>query len=134
MAGAGLYLRMHFLDACSLCRRPLGDNCDIYMYRCASAVVFLFISFLPSLLLRHWNGALTSHTHACDSPANRGDIAFCSEECRSLQIDADVAAKVAAEKARAKKRPMMMHGPSTAREVDGPQDRSKVRDGSILAL
>jgi hypothetical protein len=90
----------------------------------------LFISFLPSLLLRHWNGALTSHTHAFDSPANRGDIAFCSEECRSLQIDADVAAK---EKFRAKKRPMM-HGPSTAREVDGPQDRSNVRAGSILAL
>ncbi|KAI3682001.1 hypothetical protein L2E82_50312 [Cichorium intybus] len=41
----------HFLDACFLCKKPLGHNRDIFMYR--------------------------------------GDTPFCSEECRSEQIDID---------------------------------------------
>lgn len=42
----------HFLDACFLCKKPLGNR-DIYMYR--------------------------------------GDMPFCSEECRQDQIDEDEA-------------------------------------------
>ncbi|KAI3710545.1 hypothetical protein L2E82_40328 [Cichorium intybus] len=41
----------HFLDACFLCKMPLGCNRDIFMYR--------------------------------------GDIPFCTEECRSEQIEFD---------------------------------------------
>ncbi|XP_071701110.1 FCS-Like Zinc finger 1-like [Rutidosis leptorrhynchoides] len=41
----------YFLDACFLCKKPLGGNTDIFMYR--------------------------------------GDTAFCSEECRTQQIDKD---------------------------------------------
>ncbi|GMJ15087.1 hypothetical protein HRI_005177900 [Hibiscus trionum] len=41
----------HFLDACFLCRKPLGNNQDIFMYR--------------------------------------GDVPFCSEECRYKQIVVD---------------------------------------------
>ncbi|GJM86464.1 hypothetical protein PR202_ga02327 [Eleusine coracana subsp. coracana] len=97
---------MHFLDACFLCRKPLAANRDIYMYRFA--------------------------THACErsSPANRGDTAFCSEECRSAQIEADQAAE-RADRASAR-RPT--HGPAPAREVDGPQECGKIRAGSVLAL
>ncbi|KAL9350391.1 hypothetical protein Peur_057646 [Populus x canadensis] len=43
----------HFLEACFLCKKPLGDNRDIFMYR--------------------------------------GDMPFCSEECRQEQIDIDEA-------------------------------------------
>ncbi|KAF8117159.1 hypothetical protein N665_0012s0163 [Sinapis alba] len=43
----------HFLDSCFLCKKPLGDNRDIFMYR--------------------------------------GDIPFCSEECRQEQIERDEA-------------------------------------------
>ncbi|KAK8488631.1 hypothetical protein V6N13_097631 [Hibiscus sabdariffa] len=43
----------HFLDACFLCKRPLGVNRDIFMYR--------------------------------------GDMPFCSEECRQEQIEMDEA-------------------------------------------
>ncbi|KAE8671719.1 hypothetical protein F3Y22_tig00111941pilonHSYRG00185 [Hibiscus syriacus] len=43
----------HFLDACFLCKKPLGGNCDIFMYR--------------------------------------GDMPFCSEDCRQEQIDMDEA-------------------------------------------
>ncbi|XP_043709284.1 FCS-Like Zinc finger 3-like [Telopea speciosissima] len=43
----------HFLEACYLCRKPLGGNRDIFMYR--------------------------------------GDIPFCSEECRQEQIEMDEA-------------------------------------------
>ncbi|CAA6673849.1 unnamed protein product [Spirodela intermedia] len=43
----------HFLDACLLCKKPLGHNRDIYMYR--------------------------------------GDMPFCSEECRQEQIEFDEA-------------------------------------------
>ncbi|XP_028762484.1 FCS-Like Zinc finger 1 [Neltuma alba] len=43
----------YFLQACFLCKKPLGDNRDIFMYR--------------------------------------GDIPFCSEECRQEQIESDEA-------------------------------------------
>ncbi|XP_059299205.1 FCS-Like Zinc finger 1-like [Lycium ferocissimum] len=43
----------HFLEACFLCKKPLGHNRDIFMYR--------------------------------------GDIPFCSEECREEQIEMDEA-------------------------------------------
>ncbi|KAJ8465368.1 hypothetical protein OPV22_027920 [Ensete ventricosum] len=43
----------HFLDSCSLCRKPLARNRDIFMYR--------------------------------------GDMPFCSEECRREQIEIDEA-------------------------------------------
>ncbi|XP_060213453.1 FCS-Like Zinc finger 2-like [Lycium barbarum] len=43
----------HFLEACFLCKKPLGHNRDIFMYR--------------------------------------GDIPFCSEECRQEQIEVDEA-------------------------------------------
>ncbi|XP_071706193.1 FCS-Like Zinc finger 2-like [Rutidosis leptorrhynchoides] len=43
----------YFLDACFLCKKTLGGNIDIFMYR--------------------------------------GDTAFCSEECRTQQIDKDEA-------------------------------------------
>eukprot|EP00252_Welwitschia_mirabilis_P017316 TRINITY_DN3837_c0_g1_i1.p1 TRINITY_DN3837_c0_g1~~TRINITY_DN3837_c0_g1_i1.p1 ORF type:complete len:146 (+),score=5.09 TRINITY_DN3837_c0_g1_i1:309-746(+) len=55
----------HFLDACHLCKKRLGDGCDIYMYR--------------------------------------GDIAFCSDECRQQQISADEAKEKAATSIGAKK-------------------------------
>nr|AHY23249.1 hypothetical protein [Fallopia multiflora] len=45
----------HFLDSCFLCKKPLGGNRDIFMYR--------------------------------------GDIPFCSEECRNEQIEMDEAGK-----------------------------------------
>ncbi|KAK8518482.1 hypothetical protein V6N13_027955 [Hibiscus sabdariffa] len=47
------YNQPHFLDACFLCKKPLGGNKDIFMYR--------------------------------------GDMPFCSEECRQEQIDMDEA-------------------------------------------
>lgn len=28
----------HFLDSCSLCKKPLGRNRDIYMYRCVERI------------------------------------------------------------------------------------------------
>ncbi|PKA59190.1 hypothetical protein AXF42_Ash001283 [Apostasia shenzhenica] len=43
----------HFLDSCFLCKKPLADNLDIFMYR--------------------------------------GDVPFCSEECRQEQIAMDEA-------------------------------------------
>uniref|UniRef100_A0A0E0DHQ9 FLZ-type domain-containing protein n=1 Tax=Oryza meridionalis TaxID=40149 RepID=A0A0E0DHQ9_9ORYZ len=43
----------HYLDICFRCRRPLGGNRDIFMYR--------------------------------------GDVPFCSEECRQEQIEIDEA-------------------------------------------
>ncbi|KAK4748512.1 hypothetical protein SAY87_015098 [Trapa incisa] len=43
----------HFLESCFLCKKRLGNNRDIFMYR--------------------------------------GDMAFCSEECRQEQIDMDAA-------------------------------------------
>ncbi|KAL8150570.1 hypothetical protein V2J09_020378 [Rumex salicifolius] len=43
----------HFLDSCSLCKKPLGGNRDIFMYR--------------------------------------GDMPFCSEDCRAEQIETDEA-------------------------------------------
>ncbi|KAL5216374.1 hypothetical protein ABZP36_007775 [Zizania latifolia] len=43
----------HYLEICLLCRRPLGGNRDIFMYR--------------------------------------GNMPFCSEECRQEQIDIDEA-------------------------------------------
>ncbi|CAD5193666.1 unnamed protein product [Musa acuminata subsp. malaccensis] len=43
----------HFLDSCSLCRKPLARNRDIFMYR--------------------------------------GDMPFCSEDCRKEQIEIDEA-------------------------------------------
>ncbi|KAK9076596.1 hypothetical protein SSX86_004930 [Deinandra increscens subsp. villosa] len=43
----------HFLDSCFLCKKPLGHNRDIFMYR--------------------------------------GDVPFCSVECRSEQIEIDEA-------------------------------------------
>ncbi|TVU28044.1 hypothetical protein EJB05_19566 [Eragrostis curvula] len=60
----------------------------------------------------------------------RGDTAFCSEECRSAQMEADEAAE-RTERASARK---LTHGPSPAREVDGPPECGKVRAGSVLAL
>ncbi|KAF0893975.1 hypothetical protein E2562_033390 [Oryza meyeriana var. granulata] len=45
--------RHHYLDICFRCRRPLGGNRDIFMYR--------------------------------------GDMPFCSEECRQEQIEIDEA-------------------------------------------
>ncbi|KAE8717524.1 poly(U)-specific endoribonuclease-B-like [Hibiscus syriacus] len=47
------YNQPHFLDACFHCKKPLGGNKDIFMYR--------------------------------------GDMPFCSEECRQEQIDVDEA-------------------------------------------
>ncbi|GMH28819.1 hypothetical protein Nepgr_030662 [Nepenthes gracilis] len=46
-------LQPHFLEACFLCKEPLGENRDIFMYR--------------------------------------GDMPFCSEECREEQIEIDEA-------------------------------------------
>ncbi|WVZ74163.1 hypothetical protein U9M48_022378 [Paspalum notatum var. saurae] len=58
----------------------------------------------------------------------RGDTAFCSDECRSAQMAADEAAERKATKA-------VTHGALPAREAaDGPQERGKVRAGSVLAL
>ncbi|XP_062222410.1 FCS-Like Zinc finger 1-like [Phragmites australis] len=60
----------------------------------------------------------------------RGDTAFCSEECRRAQMEAD-------ETAERKERDMakrLAQGAPPAREVDGPQERGKVREGSVLAL
>ncbi|XP_066328252.1 FCS-Like Zinc finger 1-like [Miscanthus floridulus] len=60
----------------------------------------------------------------------RGDTAFCSDECRSAQMAADEAAE--RRKARAK---AVTHGTLPAREAEGPpQERGKVRAGSIQAL
>ncbi|CAD6242937.1 unnamed protein product [Miscanthus lutarioriparius] len=60
----------------------------------------------------------------------RGDTAFCSDECRSAQIAADEAAE--RRKARAK---AVTHGALPAKEAEGPpQERGKVRAGSIQAL
>jgi hypothetical protein len=60
-------------------------------------------------------------------PANRGDTAFCSDECRSAQMAADEAAERRKDRARTVTLP--------AREAEGPpQERGKVRAGSILAL
>ncbi|XP_006647701.1 FCS-Like Zinc finger 2-like [Oryza brachyantha] len=60
----------------------------------------------------------------------RGDTPFCSEECRQEQMEADAAAE-RREKAGAGK---LTRGASSRREVEGPQERSNVRAGSILAL
>ncbi|GJN21879.1 hypothetical protein PR202_gb09401 [Eleusine coracana subsp. coracana] len=134
MAGVG-HLQMHFLDACFLCRKPLAANRDIYMYRFGAAIDFKFLK-MPSLLVLFSPlpiGTSPSRaTHACErsSTANRGDTAFCSEECRSAQIEADQAAE-RADRASAR-RPT--HGPAPAREVDGPQECGKIRAGSVLAL
>jgi len=119
MGGAGH--SVHFLDACFLCRKPLASNRDIFMYRYRHRYFSL-----PSFPCCFRNGALTSH--AC-MPANRGDTAFCSDECRSAQMAADEAAE--RRKARA-----VTHGALPAREAEGPpQERGKkVRAGSILAL
>jgi hypothetical protein len=62
-------------------------------------------------------------------PSNRGDTAFCSDECRSAQMAADEAAEKR-RKARA-----VTRGAMFAREAEGPQESGKVRAGSsILAL
>ncbi|KAL6633758.1 hypothetical protein ACP70R_026429 [Stipagrostis hirtigluma subsp. patula] len=60
----------------------------------------------------------------------RGDTAFCSEECRTAQMEADEAAE-RKERASAK---TVARGPMPAREVEGPQERGKVRAGSVMAL
>ncbi|KAF8768585.1 hypothetical protein HU200_007133 [Digitaria exilis] len=59
----------------------------------------------------------------------RGDMAFCSDECRSAQMAADEAAERKATKA-------VTHGALLAREAaEGTQqERGKVRAGSVLAL
>ncbi|KAL6911869.1 hypothetical protein ACP4OV_000674 [Aristida adscensionis] len=60
----------------------------------------------------------------------RGDTAFCSEECREAQMEADEAAE-RKEKASARS---MTRGPMPAKELEGPRERGKVRAGSVLAL
>lgn len=39
----------HFLEACSLCNKPLGDNKDIFMYRSAFFFFILRILFFRRL-------------------------------------------------------------------------------------
>ncbi|KAL5208095.1 hypothetical protein ABZP36_032530 [Zizania latifolia] len=59
----------------------------------------------------------------------RGDTPFCSEECRRAQMEAEAAER--REKARAEE---LTRGAPPPREVEGPQERGKVRAGSVLAL
>ncbi|PAN07645.1 hypothetical protein PAHAL_1G352000 [Panicum hallii] len=63
----------------------------------------------------------------------RGDTAFCSDECRSAQMAADEAAE-RKERASGASARAVTHGALPAREAEGPQERGKVRAGSILAL
>lgn len=35
----------HFLESCFLCRKPLGLNCDIFMYRLACLLLVYFFFF-----------------------------------------------------------------------------------------
>ncbi|KAG8059833.1 hypothetical protein GUJ93_ZPchr0002g24098 [Zizania palustris] len=58
----------------------------------------------------------------------RGDTPFCSEECRRTQMEAE-AAPTPAEKQRE-----LTRGVPPPRQVEGPQERGKVRAGSVLAL
>lgn len=90
----------HFLDACYLCRKPLGPNTDIFMYRleilqcpkrpfCFLEMIVLFHlnkcfaqCFAYLIMLWWWGGLI----YVC-----RGDTPFCSEGCRQEQMDIDEA-------------------------------------------
>ncbi|KAL0792957.1 hypothetical protein Bca101_064334 [Brassica carinata] len=73
----------HYLDSCFLCKKPLGDNRDIYMYR--------------------------------------GDIPFCSEECRQEQIERD--------EAKEKKQNLSYSVKSAMRRKEQPSSSSPTRSG-----
>lgn len=86
----------HFLDACFLCRKSLGNNSDIFMYRyligeqfmtqflkfqSVSNPVYKFVFFLffgQNLIGINWN-------------FYRGNTPFCSKDCRQEQIEFDEA-------------------------------------------
>lgn len=61
---------------------------------------------------------------------SRGDIAFCSEECRTEQIDADEEMERKEKSASAKK---LSQRPPSLGEVESPPRPPKTRAGSILA-
>lgn len=102
----------HFLHACSLCKKPLGNNRDIFMYRFVSFLnpcsVRAFSSFSIKIrwkwffyfvLINYYGfeiwieidllvfgSDVNCWTYYC-----RGDTPFCSEECRQEQIEIDEA-------------------------------------------
>ena len=109
----------HFLQACSLCKKPLGDNRDIFMYR--GDTPFCSEECRQEQIERdeakEKNKNLSSSMKAlrkkerdhqphflqacslCKKPLGdnrdifmyRGDTPFCSEECRQEQIERDEA-------------------------------------------
>ena len=60
----------------------------------------------------------------------RGDIAFCSEECRTEQMEADEEMERKEKSASAKK---LSQRPPSLGEVESPPRPRKTRAGSILA-
>ncbi|CAL9196183.1 unnamed protein product, partial [Musa hybrid cultivar] len=80
-----------FLRACGLCNRGLGPGRDAYMYRYFHSVTNL-LRYKPRLLgfCRQFPipRDLSLHAHVRLSCC-RGDIAFCSLECRQQQMNLD---------------------------------------------
>lgn len=70
----------HFLDSCSLCRKPLSRNRDIFMYRFDLPPASRAVSASERV------AELVLVLVVC-----RGDTPFCSEECRQERIEIDEA-------------------------------------------
>lgn len=87
----GEFNQPHFLDSCSLCRKHLSQNSDIYMYRqgsefsiwgkIGSDFLFSFFNFYRRICL-----FIRFCSNFC-----RGNAPFCSQECRQEQIEMDEA-------------------------------------------
>ncbi|CAL9773797.1 unnamed protein product, partial [Musa acuminata subsp. burmannicoides] len=87
-----------FLRACGLCNRGLGPGRDAYMYRYFHSVTnllrykphldSLLIGFTSILSIVFETRIWTLHAHVRLSRC-RGDIAFCSLECRQQQMNLD---------------------------------------------
>ena len=84
----------HFLDSCFLCQKPLGDNRDIYMYRYtfrSMHQIRLLIEKNLFFLISHANNSWVWFKVLIVCVNCRGDVPFCSEECRQEQIERDEA-------------------------------------------
>ncbi|KAK8703200.1 hypothetical protein V6N13_021526 [Hibiscus sabdariffa] len=92
----------HFLDACFLCNKPLGNNQDIFMYRgdtpfCSEECRFKQIvmdevnekRLKLSATLKALRNKEQSKSTSTVANAHGGDTPFCSEECRYKQIEMD---------------------------------------------
>ncbi|CAL9106253.1 unnamed protein product, partial [Musa textilis] len=86
-----------FLRACGLCNRGLGPGRDAYMYRyctpsrtfCAKKTPSFWVLSRISVSVNVWTLVLTSFACPCCLSCCRGDIAFCSLECRQQQMNLD---------------------------------------------